>query len=108
MTEIGSKLSKEAQYIAIIHPDAGISFGYEGQILKTKDENIYGGIISNRTESDLELKMPGGASLNLKTEDIATIEQMENSMMPTGLERGMTAQELVDLVGYLMSLKRKS
>ena len=108
LTEIGSKLSKEAQYIAIIHPDAGISFGYEGQILKTKDGNTYGGIISNRTETDLELKMPGGTSINLKTSDISSIEQMENSMMPAGLERGMTAQEMADLVEYLMSLKKKS
>jgi putative membrane-bound dehydrogenase-like protein len=108
LTEIGSKLSKEAQYIAIIYPDAGISFGYEGQILKTKDGNTYGGIISSRTETDLELKMPGGSSINLKTSDISSIEQMENSMMPAGLERGMTALEMVDLVEYLMSLKKKS
>jgi putative heme-binding domain-containing protein len=108
LTEIGSKLSKEAQYIAIIHPDAGISFGYEGQILKTKDGNTYGGIISSRTETELELKMPGGTSVSLKTSDIASIEQMENSMMPAGLERGMTAQEMVDLVEYLMSLKKIS
>lgn len=108
LTEIGSKLSKEAQYIAILHPDAGISFGYEGQILKTKDGNTYGGIISSRTETDLELKMPGGTSVSLKASDIASIEQMENSMMPAGLERGMTTQEMVDLVEYLMSLKKKS
>ncbi|WP_373495086.1 PVC-type heme-binding CxxCH protein [Aquiflexum sp.] len=108
LTEIGSKLSREAQYIAIIHPDAGISFGYEGQILKTKDGNTYGGIISSRTETDLELKMPGGTSVSLKTSDIASIEQMENSMMPAGLERGMTAEEMVDLLEYLMSLKKKS
>lgn len=108
LTEIGSKLSKEAQYIAIIHPDAGISFGYEGQIIKTKEGNTYGGIISSRTETDLELKMPGGTSVSLKASDIASIEQMENSMMPAGLERGMTPQEMVDLVEYLMSLKKKS
>jgi len=108
LTEIGSKLSKEAQYIAILHPDAGISFGFEGHILKTKDGDTYGGIISNRTETDLDFKIPGGTVINLKVNNIVSIEQMDNSMMPTGLENAMTPQELVDLVEYLMSLKKIS
>ncbi|WP_194778032.1 PVC-type heme-binding CxxCH protein [Pararhodonellum marinum] len=108
LTEIGSKLSKEAQYIAIIHPDAGISFGYEGHIIKTKDGSTYGGVIASRTETDLELKMPGGAVTRLKTSDIASIEQMDNSMMPSGMEKTMSTQELVDLVEYLMSLKKSA
>ncbi|MCL6261529.1 c-type cytochrome [Aquiflexum sp. TKW24L] len=106
LSEIGSKLSKEAQYIAIIHPDAGISFGYEGYILKTKDGSTYGGVISSRTETDIALKIPGGTMVNLKTADVASIEQMENSIMPSGLEKAMSTQELVDLVEYLMSLKK--
>jgi hypothetical protein len=31
---------------------------------------------------------------------------MENSIMPSGLEKAMSTQELVDLVEYLMSLKK--
>jgi putative membrane-bound dehydrogenase-like protein len=107
LSEIGSKLSKEAQYIAIIHPDAGISFGYEGHILQTKDGSTYGGIISSRTETDIELKMPGGSITQLKTSDIVSLKQMDNSMMPSGLEKAMQTQELVDLVEYLMTLKKK-
>ncbi len=107
LTEIGSKLSKEAQYIAILHPDAGISFGFEGQIIKTKDGSTYGGVISSRTETDVELKMPGGSVTNLKTSDITSIEPMENSMMPAGLEKAMSTEELTDLVSFLMNLKRK-
>jgi len=108
LSGIGSKLPKEAQYISILHPDAGISFGFEGKILKMKDGSTLGGIISSQTETDLELKMPGGTVNSLKTSDIASIEQMENSMMPSGLEKSMSTQELVDLVEYLMSLKNKN
>jgi putative membrane-bound dehydrogenase-like protein len=107
LSEIGSKLSKEAQYIAIIHPDAGISFGYEGNIVKTNDGSTYGGVISSRTETDVALKIPGGSKIDLKTADIISIDQMENSIMPAGLEKAMTTQELADLVEYLMSLKKK-
>lgn len=108
LTEIGSKLPKEAQYISILHPDAGISFGFEGYLIKMKDGSTLGGIISSKTETDIDLKLPDGSNTRIKTSDIASMQQMENSMMPAGLENAMTAQELVDLVEYLMSLKRES
>lgn len=108
LTEIGSKLSKEAQYISIIHPDAGISFGYEGYMIQMKDGSTLGGIISSQTETDIDLKLPGGSSVPIKTSDVETMTQMENSMMPAGLEKSMSTQELVDLVEFLMSLKTNS
>ncbi|MEB2787315.1 PVC-type heme-binding CxxCH protein [Algoriphagus persicinus] len=107
LSEIGSKLPKEAQYLSILHPDAGISFGYEGFMVKMKDGSTLGGIISSRTETDVDLKMPGGSVTPLKTSDIESITQMGNSMMPSGLEKTMSSQELVDLVEYLMTLKSK-
>ncbi len=108
LSEIGSKLSKEAQYISIIHPDAGISFGYEGYMLHMKDGSTLGGIISSQTETDIELKLPGGSMVPIKTSDVASMTQMENSMMPAGLEKSMSTQEMVDLVEFLMSLKTNS
>jgi putative heme-binding domain-containing protein len=108
LSEIGSKLPKEAQYISILHPDAGISFGYEGYIIKMKDGSTNVGIIASRTETDIDLKMPGGATSKLKTKDVASMKQMDNSMMPSGLENTMSTQELADLVEYLMTLKKMS
>lgn len=108
LTEIGSKLSKEAQYLSILHPDAGISFGYEGYVIEMKDGSTLGGIIASQTETDIDLKLPGGSSMAIKTADILKMSQMESSMMPSGLEKAMSTEELVDLVEYLMSLKRKS
>lgn len=108
LTEIGSKLSKEAQYISILHPDAGISFGYEGYLIEMKDGSSMGGIIASQTETDIELKVPGGSTIPIKTADMQRMEQMEHSMMPAGLEKTMSTEELVDLVAYLMSLKKQS
>lgn len=108
LTEIGSKLSREAQYISIIHPDAGISFGFEGYRIDMKDGSTLGGIIASKTETDIDLKLPDGSVVSLKTSDVAAMSQLENSMMPAGLQNTMTSEELVDLVEYLMSLKRDS
>jgi hypothetical protein len=35
------------------------------------------------------------------------MKMQNNSMMPTGLADGMSQQELVDLVEFLMTLKKK-
>ena len=51
LSEIGSKLPKEAQYLAILHPDAGINFGYEGYEVKFKDGSTMAGIISSKNRN---------------------------------------------------------
>ena len=107
LSEIGSKLSKEGQYLAILHPDAGISFGYEGWEVTLKDGTSLTGIIASKTETDVLMKFPGGTSQNLKTKDIKSMKQLPNSMMPTGLQDNMSTQELADLVEYLATLKKK-
>lgn len=107
LSEIGDKLPKEGQYLAIMYPDAGIGFGYEGWDLKMKDGSTMSGIISSKTETDLVLKMPGGTVQNLKTSAVKSMKMMPNSMMPTGLMDGMTKEEAVNLVEYMVSLKKK-
>lgn len=105
LSEIGDKLPKEAIYEAIIHPDAGISFGYEGYTLKMKDGSTVMGIIASETEDEITLKMPGGVSVKYDKSKIESRTKMENSMMPPNLHQGMTEQQLVDLVEYLYSMK---
>ncbi|WP_338869022.1 PVC-type heme-binding CxxCH protein [Spirosoma sp. SC4-14] len=107
LSEIGSKLPKEGQYLAILHPDAGISFGYEGYEVKFKDGSTMAGIIASKTETDLQMKFPGGGVQNYKMGDVISIKKMDSSMMPSGLQEAMSTQQLVDLVEYLASLKKK-
>jgi putative membrane-bound dehydrogenase-like protein len=107
LSEIGSKLPKEGQYLAIMYPDAGISFGYEGWELKMKDGSTLNGILASKTETDLVLKMPGGIVQNLKTSNVKSMKMMPNSMMPTGLMDGLSKDEAVNLVEYMVSLKKK-
>jgi putative heme-binding domain-containing protein len=106
LSEIGDKLPKEAIYDAIIHPDAGISFGYEGYTLKMKDGSEAIGIIASETEDEITLKMPGGVASKYDKGQMLSKNKMESSMMPPNLHQAMTEQELVDLVEYLYSLKK--
>jgi putative membrane-bound dehydrogenase-like protein len=107
LTEIGSKLPKEALLESIVHPSKGISFGYEGWQLNMKDGSTLSGIITSKTETDITIKFPGGATKELKTSDIKNRTQMKESMMPEGLYQSMTKQSMANLLEYLEGLKKK-
>lgn len=107
LSEIGSKLSREGMYMSVLHPNAGIGFGYETFELITKKGDTYQGIIVSRNETDIIMRLPGGLSQSFKTSALKSVKQLPNSMMPEGLADGMSTQELVDLMEYLNTLKKK-
>jgi putative membrane-bound dehydrogenase-like protein len=104
LSEIGSKLAKEGLYNAILYPDAGISFGYEGFTLKMKDGSEMQGIIASKTENEYEIRLPGGTSQKIKRSDVVSQTELSGSLMP---QFPMTQTEIVDLVEYLSNLKKK-
>ncbi len=107
LTEIGSKYDRDGMLKAIVQPNEGISFGYEGWTLQMKDGSSLTGIISSKTETDIDLKYPGGAVQRIKTADVKSMQQLKQSMMPEGLHEAMGNQELSDLLAYLLELKKK-
>ncbi len=107
LSEIGSKLPKEGLLDAIVHPSAGIGFGYEGWELKMKDGSTLSGILASKTETDIDIKFPGGSNKQIKTADVQTMTEMKQSMMTDGLYANMSTQDLANLLEYLSGLKKK-
>jgi putative membrane-bound dehydrogenase-like protein len=107
LSEIGSKLTKEALLETIVHPSKGIGFGYETWELTMKDGSSVSGIISSKTETDILMKFPGGNTREIKTADVERMTQAKKSMMPEGLYQSMSKQDLASLLEYLSELKKK-
>ena len=107
LSEIGTKMPKEELLRSIVHPSAGIAFNYEGWEIKLKDGSTLSGIISSKTETDVDLKFPGGNKLTLKRSDIQNMKKLNESLMPEGLHQSMTQQELADLLEFLKNQQRK-
>ena len=105
LSEIGTKLGKEALYEAIIDPNAGIAMGFETTMLTLKDGNAAVGIVRSETADGLALAMPQGLVVKYAKGEIATRAKLPTSMMPSGLNQALTEQDLVDLVTYLSGLK---
>jgi len=108
LAEIGSKLPKEALYISILDPSAGVNFGFEGYQITTSDGLVLVGYIISETDDQIVLKRQGGLNTPIKKDDIIEKQKMTQSLMPTNLQAGMTTAELVDLIEYLTTLKKKN
>lgn len=107
LSEIGSKLGKDALLESILDPSAGISFGFEAWSVEAKDGEEFFGLIVSETGEDLSVKTVGGVVTKLKKSTLARRQQSKLSIMPAGLQQTMTTQELVDLLEYLATLKKK-
>ncbi len=106
LTEIGDKLAREAMYVSIIDPNEAISFGYEGFNVKTKSGSTLIGYIISDSDDELVMKVPGGVTVTTKKSEIFSKDKIDGSLMPEGLIASISEEELVDLVEYLMTLKK--
>ena len=106
LSEIGSKLAKDAIYESILDPSAGISFGYEAWHLELKNGDDALGLIVSETADEIALKSVGGIVTRYKKSDLARRDKQKLSIMPAGLEQTMSSDDLVNLVEYLSSLKK--
>jgi putative membrane-bound dehydrogenase-like protein len=105
LSEIGSKLGKDAIYDSIINPNAGLSMGFETTELKLTNGASALGIVRSETADQVVLALPGGVTNAFKKEQIAARKKLTTSMMPTGLQTLFSEEEFVNLVEYLFSLK---
>ena len=106
LTEIGSKLSKDAMYASILAPSAGISHNYESFAARTDEDEVVIGLMVSDTSEGVTLKDSKGIERTIKRANLAEIKKQEKSLMPENLQETMSEQGLVDLVEFLMSLKK--
>jgi putative heme-binding domain-containing protein len=107
LSEIGTKLAKEAIYESILDPSSGIAFGFEQWQIELKNGDEAVGIITSESPDEIVLKAQTGIATHYKKADIAKRVKSALSPMPSGLQQAMSPEDLVDLVEYLSTLKKK-
>jgi putative heme-binding domain-containing protein len=95
--DYASVLKDIAEPNATINPDA------VGYIVTLKDGSAVAGTRLAETEAELQIAQPGGAVAKLAKVEIVKSEPMAVSLMPVGLDKALTAEELRDLMTYLLT-----
>lgn len=107
LTDIGTKLGRQALYEAILDPSAGISFGYEGWTFARRDGEEVAGLLASETGEEVVVRQQGGVTVRVRKEELKGRERQKLSVMPAGLGTLLARQELMDLVEYLTTLKAR-
>jgi putative heme-binding domain-containing protein len=106
LTEIGSKLAPEAMLVSILDPSAGISHSYETHNIILNSGNIISGIIISKTDESITIKTVDAIEKAIATSDIEEMVKSPISLMPADLQKVMTAEDLVNLLNFLSTLKK--
>lgn len=107
LSEIGSKLSRQALWESIVFPSAGISHNYESYVLETKTGTVANGLKISEDADSVTLRGADALARTFKKSDIEEIKKQEISLMPADLAKTLSIEEMSDLVEYLATLKKK-
>ena len=106
MSEIGGKLTKEALLESILFPSAAIGQNFETYVVVLKNGETHSGILISQTAAEVVIR--GADALNKKfaKAQVLALKKDKLSLMPADLQKQMSAQELVDVVAYMATLKK--
>lgn len=108
LSEIGSKLSKEAMFVSILDPSSGISHNYETFTAVLVSGNIVTGLRINQTDEAVTLRDAEAIDKTIPRTEIEELVVSKVSLMPADLQKVLSPQELVDVVAYLETLKKSA
>ncbi|MFN9718318.1 MAG: PVC-type heme-binding CxxCH protein [Planctomycetota bacterium] len=107
LTEIGSKLSREAMFESVLYPSAGISHNFElWTVVKTDGTTLNGLLVSN-TDAEVSIKGDDAIVRAIPKSEVEELVKQKTSLMPADLQKTMTTQDLADVVDYMQTLKKK-
>ncbi len=104
LSRVGAKRNRRALLESIRQPSKTIADGYRATLVRTTDGGARLGFIVKTTDEMLTIKTAQGR-VSIPREKVKERVPQKRSLMPKGLLRGLTAQEVADLLAFLTSLK---
>ena len=97
--------SKLALLYDILDPNSKVEPRYLAQSVLTSDGTIYRGLVSSETSDAVVVTMAGGKQATVRRADIESIKVDDVSLMPEGIEKDVSREQMADLLEYLTRRK---
>ena len=97
--------SSDAIMANILAPNQSISSGYDLWGMELKNGEEIQGIIASETPSAITLRNAGSYEKTVRREDIKSIKALGMSVMPMGLDKQITVEQMADLLAFLKKNK---
>ena len=103
---VGDKFGRRDLVEAVLMPSATISPGYGTTIVETKAGETFQGVLKQTTASGVQLMGADGNLVSIAVADIKERRGSSLSLMPEGLQAGLSFEEFTDLIEYLTTLQQ--
>jgi putative heme-binding domain-containing protein len=103
LTSIGGIRAGRDILEAVVFPSASQVPGYEAFLILTKAGGAHMGVIARETTSAVTLRAAGNIETRLERSKIKSIQPAPVSVMPQGLDKALTRQQLADLLAFLQA-----
>lgn len=87
----------------ILDPNAAVDVEYVNYTIEDDTGEIFSGIVLGETDRLVTVRSAGGIDATVERSRIQTMTSSGLSLMPEGLEDGMTVQDMADLLAFLQS-----
>jgi putative membrane-bound dehydrogenase-like protein len=91
--------------VHILDPNREVAPNYVNYNVATKSGRIASGIIVEESATALVLKRAEGATDVIPRDQIEAVTSTGVSLMPEGLEKGLSSQDLANLIAFLRSIR---
>jgi putative heme-binding domain-containing protein len=92
---------KETLLVNILDPNREVAPRYLNYTVETRSDESFSGVIVSESTSGVTLRGPNGTERSVLRSQINRMQASGQSLMPEGLEIGLTPQDMADLIEYL-------
>jgi len=105
LTQIGKKYNRLQLLESILRPSKAIDPKFGTYLVETLQGRVHAGLLITKTDESVVLKTAPNKEIRIAVEDIELFAPQQKSMMPELLLQDMTADQVADLLEFLLSLR---
>ncbi len=97
-----SRVKQPSQLLTdILDPNRAIDNNYFNYLVVDRDGTIHSGIIATETSTSITLRQPEDKRVTIAREDVEQIRSTGQSLMPVGLEKALSVEDMSDLISFI-------
>jgi putative heme-binding domain-containing protein len=94
---------KEKLLTSILNPNAEVAAAFVAQTVETKSGETLVGLLAGENAQSITLKLANGETSQIPRTTIASLRSSNRSLMPEGLEDGLSLEQMADLLAWIAS-----
>ena len=94
---------KEKLLVNILDPNREVAPQFVSYVVETRDGESLVGVIANETSNSVTIRQAYGKEDVIPRSRIASMRSQKQSLMPEGLEAGLTHQDFANLLEYIVT-----